>query len=194
MPVLSCSFYRAIPPAEDRKHCSGIDWLSACGVIALLILDWKYIFFPLLLWKTDAVMRGSRVINELLPLWGWLHRGCNNDSVDHLTLSWGLHYTFSAPPNFQSWDRVNGNTLETNGRMMKPWAQDEVKKKTGWPQFWSNFSIPERHFIRFIYKSVNAHILQACVVFSAACPAVKQCHIHSAPRDLTRGWCKLKWH
>lgn len=99
------------PPTEDRKHCSGIDWLSECGVIALLILHWKYIFPPLLLWETDAVMRRSRVINEPLPLWGWIHRACNIDSriewfigspdtelENIIHLQWSMHNRTSNPP------------------------------------------------------------------------------------------------
>lgn len=107
-PGLSCSFYWACPPAEDRKHCSGIDWLSVCGVIALLILFWKYILFPLLHQETDAVMKGSSVINEYLPLWGWILRGYIIDSHTEwfsgspytelsyiLHLEWNVHHQTS---------------------------------------------------------------------------------------------------
>lgn len=47
-----------------------------------------------------------------------------NDSVDHLTLSLGISYTFSEACTTKlpipKW--VYGNTLETNGHMMKPWC------------------------------------------------------------------------
>lgn len=43
------------------------------------------------------------------------------------------------------------------------------------------------------FISLFMHTLQARVVL-LMCPAVKQCHIHSAAADLTRDRCKLKRH
>lgn len=61
--VYLAHFYRASLPAEDRKHCSGIDWLSPCGVIALLILRGKCMIFPLQHLETDAVLRECRTVS-----------------------------------------------------------------------------------------------------------------------------------
>lgn len=110
MPGFSCSFYRVSPFNWIQKTLKW-NWLvvsiqsNSSAPFAL-----KIHISPLLLWETDAVMEGGRLINELLPLWEWMHRGCNIDSHTEwfsgspdtesrysILLQWGVPHQTSNP-------------------------------------------------------------------------------------------------
>ncbi len=141
MPGLSCSFYRASPPTEDRKHCSGIDWLSACEVIALLILHWKYIFSPFCFerlmqwwegaeWSINCCLCEDEYTDDVTLILAL------NDSVDHLTLTWGISHTFSEACTTKLQILRQGLWQHLGVmKMMKPWVlrgSEEEKKKEEW--------------------------------------------------------------
>lgn len=152
---LSCSFYWASPPIDDRRHCSGIDWLSPCRQISAhfaLKIHISLLWFERLIqwwertmWSMNCSLWGDECTDDvtlILPL---------NDSVDHLTLSLSLSYTFSEARSTKlpilQW-------VVTPWKLMDVWWTHGAKMK--WKEkkrlyFWSNLGITEIHFIRSIY-------------------------------------------
>lgn len=80
-------------------------------------------------------------------------------------------------------------------RVMSAMPQVLVWSNTEWKRGWPHTQFNTQQFRR-ARKTLFHHPLSSrltCFV-SPPRPAVKQCHIHFASWDLTRGQCKLKWH